>query len=358
MMVLVSSISLHWVRVPLHEPFRISNGAIAEKDAILVEYGAGGITGWGEASPMAGAFYSSETPESTWAALEKMAPGVVRDGAVDLDSLVEGEPFAKAGMVGALADHEIRSRFIPMWQYLGGQNRPVPSGVAIGLYDTIDELLDRVDRFLREGYRRVKIKIQPGWDIEPVRCIRERHPKIPLMTDANAAYTIRHLDVFRELDRFGLMMFEQPFARPDLEGMAELARAVQTPVCADESADSMEMLERIIELGSARIINVKIQRVGGIHNAKKMHDRAQRAGLGCWVGTMPELGVASAEAVHLGTLPNFIYPTDVEASARWYTDEIADPPIAIDAHGFLHPRAVEVNREKLEKYRVRRADFR
>ncbi len=353
----MSSISLHWVQIPLHEPFRISSGAVALKDALVVEYRRDGVTGWGEASPMGGAFYSKETPESTWAALQLLLPAVLRDPGVALDEVVEGEAFAKAGVVGALVDWEIRSRGIPLWQWLGSTLRPVPSGVAIGIYDTVEELLDRVARYVREGYRRVKIKIQPGWDVEPVSRVRERFPHTPLMVDANAAYTIEHLPVFRELDRFGLMMFEQPLGRHDLEGMAELSRSVKTPVCADESAESIEMLEKLIELKGAAIINIKIQRVGGIRNAKRMYDRATEAGLACWMGTMPELAIASAEAVHLATLPNFGYPTDVEASARWFTDDLTDPPILIDADGFLQPRTVEVSPAKLERYTVRCAEF-
>ncbi|MEO7650157.1 MAG: enolase C-terminal domain-like protein, partial [Bryobacteraceae bacterium] len=156
---------------------------------------------------------------------------------------------------------------------------------------------------------------------------------------------------------FGLMMYEQPLGRHALEDMAELRREVQTPVCADESAETMAMVERIIELGSAQIINIKIQRVGGIKVARRMHDRAQEAGLNCWMGTMPELGIASTEAIHLATLPNFLYPTDVESSSRWYVDDLIEPAISIDAGGFLYPRSVTVNREKLERYAVRRAVF-
>ncbi|MGH9659062.1 MAG: o-succinylbenzoate synthase [Bryobacteraceae bacterium] len=338
------SLDLYWVRIPLHEPFRISSGAVSVKDAILVEYEGR----WGEASPMAGAFYSAETPESTWSALERMTPEVLRNPAVDLDSIVEGEPFAKAGMVGALLGAE----------WLEAKPRPVPSGVAIGIYDTTDELLERVERYLGEGYRRVKIKIQPGWDIEPVRRVRERFPSTPLMVDANAAYTLADAAVFAELDRFGLMMYEQPLGRHALEEMAELSRRVGTPICADESAESLDQLERIIALGAASIINVKIQRVGGLRNAVQMRDRARAAGLDCWVGTMPELGVASAEAIRLATLEGFVYPTDVESSARWYTDDIVDPPIAIDREGYLHAGAHRVDRAKLEKYTVRRACYR
>ncbi len=229
--------------------------------------------------------------------------------------------------------------------------------MAIGLYDTVEELLQRVARFTSEGYQRVKIKIQPGWDVEPVSRIRAKFPTLPLMVDANAAYKLCDLPVFRELDRFGLMMFEQPLGRQALEDMAELARSVRTPVCADESAESMEMLEKIIVLRSAQIINIKIQRVGGIHAARRMHDRAMEAGLKCWVGTMPELGIASAEAVHLATLPNFVYPTDVESSSRWYSDDLIEPAIEIDSRGYLHPGQIQVNAEKLEKYTIRTSEY-
>jgi O-succinylbenzoate synthase len=347
-------INLYWVRIPLHEPFRISSGAVAVKDAIVVRYQQDGAAGWGEASPMAGAFYSQETPESTWAALERMAGAADPSAAIDA---IEGENFAKAGLVGAILDRDLRARGTALWEFLGSTDRPVPSGVAIGIYDTVEELVDRVGRYWRQGYQRVKVKIQPGWDVEPVSRIRAKFPDIPLMVDANAAYTLADLPVFRELDRFSLMMYEQPLGRAALEESAELARSVRTPVCADESAESLDMLEQIIRLGSARIINIKIQRVGGIHVARRMHDRAARAGLACWVGTMPELGIASAEAVHLATLPNFLYPTDVEASSRWYTDDLVEPPVAIDSRGFLRARPVEVNPEKLEKYTVRAAQF-
>ncbi len=353
-------ITLHWVRIALHEPFRISNGSVAVKDAIVVEARDGSFTGFGEASPMAGSFYSAETPESTWEALsQRLVPWVLEGGQGDLP---DDEPFARAGLDGALWDLACQRAGEPLWKRLGSALRLIPSGAAIGIFDTIDELLDRVTRYVAAGYRRVKIKIQPGWDVEPVRRVRERFPQIDLMTDANAAYTLGDTAVFRELDRFGLMMFEQPLGRDALEDMAALQRAVRTPLCADESAESLEALERIFRLGSARIINIKIQRVGGLDRARRMHDRAREAGLACWLGTMPELGIASAQGLHLATLPGFTYPTDVEASERWYLDDLTDPLVAIDSAGFLRipPGAgsgFRVDREKLERYCVQRADF-
>ena len=349
----MDKIILHWVRIPLLEPFRISNGSVEVKDSIVVELRDGALAGFGEASPMAGSFYSAETPESTWADLARAA------GSGGEPS----EPFARAGLDGARWDLECRRSGEPLWRRLGaGGARPAPSGVAIGILDTIDELLERVDRYVAAGYRRVKIKIQPGWDVEPVRAVRERFGPLPLMTDANAAYSLADAAVFRELDRFGLMMYEQPLGREALEDMAELQRQVRTPICADESAGSLEALERILALGSARILNIKIQRVGGLGEARRMHDRALAAGMPCWLGTMPELGIASAQGLHLGVLPGFTFPTDVEASARWYCDDLVDPPLEIDREGWIHippgpGSGFEVNRERLERYTVRRTEF-
>ncbi|MCW5982674.1 MAG: o-succinylbenzoate synthase [Bryobacteraceae bacterium] len=362
-------IVLRLAAIPLHEPFRISNGSVAVKESVVVEIRRDGHSGFGEAAPMPGAFYSPETPESSWAELEqRLLPRLLSDGwmaprevAVKL-SEASTDAFARAGLEGACWDLYCRERGEPLWRALGSAPRPIASGVAIGLYDTIEELLERVSRYLAAGYRRVKIKIQPGWDVEAVAAIRKQFGDIPLMTDANAAYTIADAPVFEELDRFGLMMFEQPLAGGALEEMAELQRRVRTPICADESAESIEALEKIIRLGSARIVNIKIQRVGGLAPALAMYERARAAGMGIWLGTMPELGIASAQGLHLATLPGFNYPTDVESSDRWFVDDLIRPALAIDRDGFLHipdgPGAgYEVDREKLERYTTRKATY-
>ena len=361
----IERVSLYWVQIPFLEPFRISNGSVAVKDSIVVEVAdAGGVTGFGEASPMSGSFYSPETPESTWEALAaRLVSGLLgSEVGTTLPDDDPSEPFARAGLEGALWDLACRRAGEPLWRMLGSEARPIPSGVAIGIFDTIEELLERVACYVAQGYRRVKIKIQPGWDIEPVRAVRERFGDVPLMVDANAAYSIRDLPVFRELDGFGLMMYEQPLARGALEDLAELQRQVKTPVCVDESAESMETLREIIRLGAARIVNIKIQRVGGIAAAKAMHDAACAAGLGCWLGTMPELGIASAQGLHLATLPGFVYPTDVEASSRWYADDLAEPLLEIDRGGWIaippgQGSGFAVSRERLERYTIKKAEF-
>lgn len=366
----VERIALHRVRVPLVEPFRISNGAIAEKDAILIEVQTDRETvGWGEASAMAGAFYSDDTPESTWAALnDSLVPSVLLAGAIEVPRFYElmrarpGNPFAKAGLEGALWDTFARTLGLPLCELLGASTRPIPSGVAIGIYDRVGDLLERVERYTAQGYRRVKIKIEPGWDVEPVAAVRARFPNLPLMVDANGAYTSADVAVMRELDGYGLMMIEQPLARDAHVEAGELQRQLLTPLCADESAESIPALESLIANGAARIVNIKVQRVGGLSEARLMLEAACAAGLACWVGTMPELGVASAHGLHLATLSGFTYPTDIEASARWYVDDVVEPGIEIDGQGYIQLPAgpgagYRVLREKVEQYSAATVTF-
>lgn len=372
----LSSLRFHWVRIPFHEPFRISSGEVSFKDAILVELEAHGAragvktTGWGEASPMAGAFYSPETPESTWDFLcKRLAPAILErpeqspeDFAASLAD-IPGEPFAKAGVEGAVWDLHSREMAKPLCTLLGGKNRPIPSGAAIGLMPTLEDLLNRVERFLREGYRRIKIKIAPGSDVELVRGVRQRFGDIPLMVDANAAYHLKDAAVFEALDRLGLMMIEQPLAREAISEHAELQRRLRTPICLDESADNLKSISEIIQQGSARILNIKVQRMGGLWLAGQAHDAARVVGIPCWLGTMPELGIASAQGLHLATLPNFGYPSDVEASWRWYADDIITPLIQVSPNGYIYlpegpGMGYQVDAEKVVRYRIRMEEFR
>lgn len=359
----VKSVTLYRVRIPLQEPFRISNGSVAEKEAILVQVAtAGGIVGWGEASPMSGSFYSADTPDSAWNSLRQvLVPLLLKSKSVEPSAFYErlrevpDQAFAKAGLEGALWDAQAQLLGLPLCQLLGTDPRPVPSGVAIGIFDHVEELMERVKLYVDQGYQRVKIKIQPGWDIEPVRAVRERFPAVPLMVDANAAYSSEDQEMFIELDKFGLMMIEQPLARDAYDDAGALQRLLRTPLCADESADSLSSLAALIEKQAARIINIKIQRVGGLGEALLMLESAIKAGMKCWVGTMPELGVASAQGLHFASHVSFTFPTDIEASSRWYVDDLVEPFINIDDRGFIHLPAgtgmgFKVAREKVDRY--------
>lgn len=366
----VKSIVLHRVRVPLAEPFRISNGVVADKDSILIELQTDdGVVGWGECSPMTGSFYSSITPDISWRNLtEELIPSVL-----DLRELQPGrlyqelrqmpaDNFSKTGVEGALWEALANKTSTPLCELLGIKRRPVPSGVAIGIFDTVEELLERVRLYVAQGYQRVKIKIQPGWDIEPVSAIHQLFPEIQLMVDANAAYTLSDSDVFKELERFGLMMIEQPLAADAIDEAGELQAQLSTPLCADESAESLTTLSHLIEKKAAKIINIKVQRVGGLSEALLMLETALNAGLQCWVGTMPELGIASAQALHLAMHDGFTFPTDIEASSRWYVDDVIEPFIEIDRAGFIHvPEGVgsgfAVSRAKVEQYMTASSRF-
>lgn len=360
----IDRIELTHVRVPLVEPFRISSGAVAEKDGIVCAVHADGLTGYGESSPMAGSFYGPDTPESCWAQLTgEIAPAAAGRSFETLDAACEwldtfpASNFAKVGIEGALWDIEAQRRGLPLHRLLGGTRNTAESGLAVGLYDDTADMLRAVERYLAtDGYKRVKIKIEQGRDVELIRAARKAFGNIPMMVDANGAYTIEHASVFQELDQFGLMMYEQPFAGHMLEDLAKLQTMVRTPVCLDESLEGVAEVKRAIELNALRIANIKIQRVGGLRNALRVHEMCRAAGLDIWVGTMPELGIGCVQGAALATLEGCNYPTDVESSLRWFTDDIVDPMITVSG-GLLHAPETpglgyRVDAAKLARYRV------
>ena len=358
----IRSITLTWVRVPLVEPFRISSGAVAEKDAIVVRVESDGVTGWGESSPMAGSFYSSDTPESCWRELcDTIVPAVLnRD--VSADDELPGPHFASVGIETALWDIQAQRRGVPLHRLLGGTRDSIESGLAVGLYDDTSQMLRTIEMHLAAGYKRVKIKIARGSDVELVRAVRGAFgDDLPLMVDANGDYTLEHIDIFRRLDEFNLMMFEQPLAGHLLEESAELQRQVRTPVCLDESLENLPAAERAIALGSLRIANIKIQRVGGLRNALRMYELCRAHNLGIWIGTMPELGIGQAQGAALSSLEGCTFPTDVEASARWFTDDIIDPWLDVDSGMIAMPKApglgYRIDSDKLARYKIEQRTF-
>lgn len=369
MNVRIDRIDLVHVRIPLHAPFKISSGEVSQKDAIIVAVYSEGLVGYGEASPMAGSFYSEDSPETTWDCLTKqilpklqLRKGVDRSQLDHVLDQVERNSFAKAGLETALWELEAKRKAVPLFQLLGGTQSRIPCGLAVGIVPTITELLHTIERYLAEGYKRVKIKIEPGWDLEPVRAVREHFGNIPLMVDANAAYRRFDIALFQELDEHELMMFEQPFGKDDLEGHAELQSRVRTPVCLDESAKDIAAVKDAIALGSCRVFNIKIQRMGGLGKALQVHDLCRQADIPVWAGTMPELGIGSAQTIHLASLPGFSYPTDVESSSRWFVDDIIDPWIEVKDGWLIVPDEVgygfRVDEKKVQRYAVRSETFR
>ena len=332
----VDRITLTHVRIPLVKPFRNSNGEVSEKDGILVRVDAGGLTGTGEASPMSDSFYSEDTPASVWKFLtERLIPAAFTakvDSVASVNRVLErtgGSPFARAGLETAFWDLEARAAGKPLYELLGGYNVPVESGLEVGITTGIPALIGTIEKYLAEGYKRVKIKIQPGWDVGPLGEIRQRFGDIPLMVDANGAYSREDIPHLCSLDAFGLVMIEQPLAGNDLKGHADLQLKIRTPICLDEGAEDVAAVRRAMRMKSCRLVNIKIQRVGGLANAIAVHDLCASVGMSVWAGTMPELGIGGAQTLHLATLPNFSYPTDVASSARWFIDDVVEPPITV-----------------------------
>jgi O-succinylbenzoate synthase len=365
----IDRVSLSHIRIPLIEPFRISNGAIAEKDGILIGIHADGVVGYGEASPMAGSFYSPDTPESTWGDLcDRIVPRLLKaqpGGVKEVNDLLDqtgANPFARAGVETAFWDLEGIRKGLPLYRLLGSTTDEVECGLAVGIYASIQEFLRAIELHLSDGYARLKIKIEPGWDLEPLRAVRKHFGALPLMVDANCAYTVADLEHLKKLDEFGLIMVEQPLPKGDLEGHARLQAVLSTAVCLDESAADRATVERAISMKSCRIINIKIQRVGGLQAAKKIHDSCQARGIPVWGGTMPELGVGSAQTVHLSTLPNFRYPTDVQSSLRWFVDDCIAPMLEAHDGRIRIPKGTgncyRLDQAKVSRYLVRAEEFR
>ncbi|MEW6237938.1 MAG: o-succinylbenzoate synthase [Candidatus Omnitrophota bacterium] len=360
----MNAITLIHLDVPMMEPFRISSGEVRSKESILVQIERNGATAFGEASPMSGAFYSRETPDSSWNFLRESAiPRMIAEGTFHpefvLCSMAENDDkFAWAGLEGALWDLAVQEDDVTFCDRLGVQPAPIASGLAVGIYPTISELVEACRRYMKAGYKRLKIKIQPGWDIEPLRAVRGAFPNVPLMVDANAAYSEEHFPIFDEIDKMGLLMIEQPLAEKNISGSAQLQSRLATPVCLDESAYDLAAVERALQCRACRIVNIKIQRVGGLLAAKRIYDLCAAQGVPNWMGTMPELGIGALHALYMALLPNCSYPTDVEASRRWFADDIIDPPIEVVV-GWIeipeaHRRRPTVNRDIVDKYTIRR----
>jgi O-succinylbenzoate synthase len=246
---------------------------------------------------------------------------------------IKGHPMAKAALEAALLDTQLRLAGMSLGSYLGAVHDAVPAGVSVGIMDSIPELLAAVEGYLDEGYLRIKLKIEPGWDVAPVRAVRERFGEdLLLQVDANTAYTLADAAQLSRLDAFELLLIEQPLAEDDIAGHAELARLLRTPVCLDESITSARKAAEAISLGATRIVNIKPGRVGGYLEARRIHDVCAAHGVPVWCGGMLETGIGRAANIALAALPNFTLPGDTSASSRYYERDITTPFVLEDGH--------------------------
>ncbi|PTM57847.1 o-succinylbenzoate synthase [Desmospora activa] len=335
-------IQLHHIRMRLKQPFANSLTTVTERDLILVELvTAKGATGWGECVAFDSPWYTEETVQTAWHMMEDfLIPRLGGEPLTHPDEVakrfvsVRGNRMAKAALEGAVWDAYAKESGLSLADALGGERKKIAAGVAVGAKSSLDAMLAEIQERVEDGYRRVKVKIGPGADVAIIAAIRERFPQLPLLADANSAYTLADIDRLKALDDFDLMMIEQPLAADDLVDHARLQREMTTPICLDESILSREDVRRALELGSCRVVNVKPGRVGGLTEARQIHHLCQQHGIPLWVGGMLESGIARAHNIALASLPHVTLPGDISASSRYWERDIIDPEVSIDA-GFI-----------------------
>ena len=332
------------LRMPLVSPFRTSFGTATERELVLVRVETTDAVGWGECVADSEPTYS---PEYTAGALHVLAqhllPRLAAAGAAGrpvtaarvapLLAPVKGHPMAKGALEAAVLDAELRAAGVSFGDHLGAVTDRVPSGVSVGIQPSVGALLDAVGGYLAEGYLRIKLKIEPGWDVEPVRAVRERFgDDVLLQVDANTAYSLSDARHLAGLDPFGLLLIEQPLPEDDVRGHAELAKLVRTPVCLDESIVSARAAADAIALGACSVVNIKAGRVGGYLEARRVHDVCAANGIPVWCGGMLETGLGRAANVALAALPGFVLPGDTSASRRYYEHDLTEPFELVDGH--------------------------
>jgi len=363
----LSSIELREIRLPLINFFETSFGRTTERRIILARViDSDGAEGWGECTCGEGPFYSDEWTETAWSTLnEFLAPMVVNQevaSAADVYNLmkrVRGHRMAKAAIETACWDLEAKRAGVPLWKHLGGVQTEIPCGVSIGIQDSPEQLIEKIDKEVSAGYQRIKIKIKRGWDVDIVRRVRERFPDIQLMGDANSAYTLKDVSLFRALDEFNLMMLEQPLAYDDMFDHAELQKQIETPICLDESLKTPADAKHAIALKACRIINVKLGRVGGHAQAKQTEQIAHENGIPVWCGGMLESGIGRAHNIAMATLAGFTLPGDVSASSRYWAEDIIEPPVTVSSRGTMAVPdkpglGFEVNVKRIEQLTTRK----
>jgi O-succinylbenzoate synthase len=340
----IQSLEMHTVRLPLHEPFETSFGRIDSRLIFLVSLRGRSLAGteaigWGEIVASEEPRYSYETVETARHVIRDFFASVLARPIASLEDLAtsfnafRGHNMAKAGLELAYIDLLAQTRQASLAHLIGGTRSEVAVGVSLGIQTTLDQLLVRIDQYLDQGYQRIKLKIKPGWDIDVVRAVRQRHPDILLSVDANSAYTLEDEEHLKQLDDFGLLMIEQPLDHDDLIDHAKLQARLKTSICLDESITSAKRAEQALDLGSCRIINIKIGRVGGYSQALAIHNLCHSRGVPVWCGGMLESGIGRAHNIALASLPGFSLPGDISASSRYFARDLIVPEVKVNKDG-------------------------
>ena len=357
----IEKIELRIVKMELAEPFETSFGREEIRPAIIASIHSEGITGWGECVAGDGPWYSYETIETANHVMtEFLIPPMLANQFEDVGELkqlwkrVRGHPMAKAALEASVWDLLAKAQGVSLSTLIGGVRDRIESGISIGIQRDIPSLLATIKNRMQEGYRRIKLKMKPGWDFDMLQAVRAEFGGISLMADANAAYTIADLPLMQSLDELGLVMIEQPFGYDDLTDHATLQRQIETAICLDESIKSSRTVEQANEMGSCKIVNIKQARVSGLSEAIKIHDVCQGFSMPVWCGGMLETGIGRAHNVALSSLPGFSMPNDLSASSRYYAQDIIEPLFELNSDGTLSVPTdpgigVEVSLDELDR---------
>lgn len=338
----ITKVTIRKMKMRMKETFSTSFGTMQDKHFLLLEvYDELGNSGWGESVAFDAPWYTEETVETSLHMLSDFLIPLLHgkeishpDQVGNLFSPIRGNNMAKASIEGAVWDLYAKRKGISLAEALGGQRERIEVGISIGIQKDLACLIDKVQRYLEEGYKRIKVKIKPGADVDVLRGLRSAFSDVPLMADANSAYSLDDIDLLKQLDEFGLLMIEQPLAHDDIVDHAILQKQLKTPICLDESIHSVEDARKAVELGSTKVINVKIGRVGGLSEAKRIHDYCMEKGVPVWCGGMLEAGIGRAHNIALTSLPNFTLPGDTAGSSHYWNKDIIEPEVIV-TNGYI-----------------------
>jgi O-succinylbenzoate synthase len=366
----IDAIVLREIRMPLVEPFVTSFGETTERRVLLAEIHAEGLVGWGECVAGEHPYFSAESIDTAWVVLMQELAPMLASSPVEhggdcpkILKKVRGNPMAKSALENAIWDLEAQIEKAPLYELLGGTQKRIACGVSIGMQPTMEQQLRKVEREVNAGYQRIKLKCQPGWDVEMLEAVRKRWPKIMLSVDANSAYRMRDFDHLVDFERFNLLMIEQPLWADDFYYHSMLQKRLETAICLDESIRNRRDALAAIDMESCRIINIKNGRVGGFSEAIAVHNAAMERGIPVWCGGMLETGVGRAHNIALSSLPGFTLPGDVSASKRYWAEDIIEPEVEVSGKGEIAVpttagRGFEVKTGLVEKLTVRREEIR
>ena len=365
----IETIAIYRVRIPLVYPFRTAYGSDDAVEPVLVRMGSGGLYGWGEGQAFQCPTYCPEFGAGIFVTIRNvLAPRLIGQKIDSGDELhrriacFKGNPFAKGTLDMAWWDLYAKSRNEPLWKTLGGLGDVIETGADFGAMETIDALLAKIDGAVKAGFKRVKLKFCPGWDVDMVHAVRGAFPKMTFHIDCNSGYTLKDVDMFKRLDRYNLAMIEQPMMHDDLVHHAVLARQIETPICLDESVTSLEKACKAIEIRACRWVNIKPIRVGGLTPALKINELCASAGVPCWVGGMLETAIGASHCAAMATLPNMKYPNDVFPSSRFFKTDLGRPELFPSGPSRMAlPKGIglgaEPDTEMLERLTVERASL-